>query len=224
MKKYTIFVGVFLCATLIDSGMKKVLRLALYAAIVLLGASCSSTKYVPEGSYLLDEVRIHTDNKDVKPSSLSLYVRQNPNAKWFSLVKTQLYVYNMSGRDSTRWINRILHRMGDAPVIYSEDETERTRDEIGKAVRNMGYMGATVAAVPSYKGKKVKLTYRVTTGKAYKVRTLNYDIPDEKIRKRFSGQEEVNDLHHDAGMQGSRFDVPDTEILLQSGVSSKCKA
>lgn len=182
MKKYTIFVGVFLCATLIDSGMKKVLRLALYAAIVLLGASCSSTKYVPEGSYLLDEVRIHTDNKDVKPSSLSLYVRQNPNAKWFSLVKTQLYVYNMSGRDSTRWINRILRRMGDAPVIYSEDETERTRDEIGKAVRNMGYMGATVAAVPSYKGKKVKLTYRVTTGKAYKVRTLNYDIPDEKIR------------------------------------------
>ena len=154
MKKYTIFVGVFLCATLIYSGMKKVLRLALYAAIVLLGASCSSTKYVPEGSYLLDEVRIHTDNKDVKPSSLSLYVRQNPNAKWFSLVKTQLYVYNMSGRDSTRWINRILRRMGDAPVIYSEDETGRTRDEIGKAVRNMGYMGATVAAVPSYKGRK----------------------------------------------------------------------
>ena len=25
-----------------------------------------------------------------------MYIRQNPNAKWFSLIKTQLYVYNLS--------------------------------------------------------------------------------------------------------------------------------
>lgn len=162
--------------------MKNVLRLALCAAAVLLVGACSSTKYVPEGSYLLDEVRIRTDNKDVKPSALSLYVRQNPNAKWFSLVKTQLYVYNLSGRDSTRWINRVLRRVGDAPVIYSEEETERTREEMGKAVRNMGYMGATLAADTVRKGKKVKLTYRVTTGRAYKVRSLSFDIPDARIR------------------------------------------
>lgn len=92
--------------------MDKVFRYAILAAIVLLLASCSSTKYVPDGSYLLDEVRIHTDNKEVKPSNLSMYIRQNPNAKWFSLIKTQLYVYNWSGRDSTRWINRTLRKLG----------------------------------------------------------------------------------------------------------------
>ena len=37
---------------------------------------------------------IHIYNKEVKPSNLSMYIRQNPNAKWFSLIKTQLYVYN----------------------------------------------------------------------------------------------------------------------------------
>ena len=46
-------------------------------------------------------------------------------------------------RDSTRWINRTLRRLGDAPVIYSEEETERSREEMTKAVQNMGYMGAT---------------------------------------------------------------------------------
>ena len=66
-----------------------------------------------------------------------MYIRQNPNAKWFSLIKTQLYVYNWSGRDSTRWINRTLRKLGDAPVIYSEEETNRTREEITKAVQNM---------------------------------------------------------------------------------------
>ena len=147
--------------------MDKGFRYAILTTIVLLLASCSSTKYVPDGSYLLDEVRIHTDNKEVKPSNLSMYIRQNPNAKWFSLIKTQLYVYNWSGRDSTRWINRTLRKLGDAPVIYSEEETNRTREEITKAVQNMGYMGALVEPIRQVKKKKMRLVYKVTTGKPY---------------------------------------------------------
>lgn len=162
--------------------MKKGFCIVLLGMLgLLLLASCSATRYVPEGAYLLDGVRIHTDNKDVKPSDLSMYVRQNSNAKWFSLIKMQLYVYNLSGRDSTRWINRVLRRMGDKPVIYSVDETERSKDEMTKAVQNMGYMGATVSYVPEVKRKKLKLTYKVTTGNPYVVRSIQYDIPDEDI-------------------------------------------
>lgn len=161
--------------------MKKGFHYAIFTAVMLTLASCSATKYVPDGSYLLDEVRIHTDRKDVKPSNLSIYVRQNPNSKWFSLIKTQLYVYNWSGRDSTLWINRALRRLGDAPVIYNEAETERSREEITKAVQNMGYMGASVDYSRKVKKKKLKLTYNVTTGEPYIVRSLKYDVPDEKI-------------------------------------------
>ena len=149
--------------------MKKGFRYALFATAILLLASCSATKYVPEGSYLLDEVRIQTDNREIKPSSLSMYVRQNPNSKWFSLIKTQLYVYNWSGRDSASWINRTLRRMGDAPVIYKEEETERSSEEMTKAMQNMGYMGAVVEPVTHIKKKKLKLTYKVSSGKPYKI-------------------------------------------------------
>lgn len=166
-----------------SQSMKKGFRYALLATVVLLLASCSATKYVPEGSYLLDEVRIQTDNKDIKPSSLSMYVRQNPNSKWFSLMKTQLYVYNWSGRDSTRWINRTLRKLGDAPVIYSREETNRSGEEITKAVQNMGYMGATVEPIRHIKKKKLKLTYKVRSGKPYKIRSIRYDIQDDKIRE-----------------------------------------
>lgn len=38
--------------------MTKGFRYAILTTIVLLLASCSSTKYVPDGSYLLDEVHI----------------------------------------------------------------------------------------------------------------------------------------------------------------------
>lgn len=159
---------------------KEILCLLTSAAIFSL-ASCSSTKFVPNGSYLLDEVKIHIDDKDIKPSSLRMYVRQSPNAKWFSLIKTQLYVYNLSGRDSTKWINKSLRRIGDAPVIYNQDEALRSQDEIAKAVHNMGYMGAIVKCVVKTKKKKLKLHYEVTAGKPYIVRTLNYAIADKKI-------------------------------------------
>ena len=166
-----------------SQSMKKGFRYVLFVTVVLLLASCSATKYVPEGSYLLDEVRIQTDNKEIKPSSLSMYVRQNPNSKWFSLMKTQLYVYNWSGSDSTRWINRTLRKLGDAPVIYNEEETNRSGEEMRKAVQNMGYMGATVEPVRHIKKKKLKLIYRVTSGKPYKIRSIRYDIQDDKIKE-----------------------------------------
>lgn len=161
--------------------IEKIIRCIIFIIAGCSIASCSSTKHVPQGSYLLDEVRIQTDNKDVKPSQLSIYLRQKPNTKWFSLIKTQLYVYNWSGRDSTKWINRTLRKLGDAPVIYSKEDAERTSEEITKAVRNLGYLGAMVRPVSKIKKKKLKLTYQVTTGRPYKVRSLHYNVEDEKI-------------------------------------------
>ena len=156
-------------------------RIVLYSFILLL-ASCSTTKYVPDGKYLLDDVRIRSDQDDIRNSQLTPYLRQVPNSKWFSLIKTQLYIYNWSGADTTRWINRTLRRMGDAPVIYSPEETRRTTEELTKAVRNMGYMGAIVTPQLSTKKKRAKLVYDIRAGKPYIVRSLSYDIPDDKIR------------------------------------------
>lgn len=162
--------------------MKKFLHSVQIVFLMLFLASCSATKFVPEGSYLLDEVHIQSDNKLVKPADFMLFLRQSPNAKWFSLFKTQLYVYNLSGRDSTHWANRLLRRMGDAPVIYSQKEAELSRVEIMKAVQNMGFMGASVSMIPQFSDKKkVKLIYRITTGRPYMVSSLHYDIPDPAI-------------------------------------------
>lgn len=153
----------------------------LYFTISL--ASCSATKFVPDGSYLLDEVKIHTDNKNIKPSDMRLYIRQNPNAKWFSAIKTQLYVYNLSGRDSTKRFNKFLRRIGDAPVIYNEQDAARSQEEITKAVQNMGYMGATVKKTTKTKKRKIKLTYEINSGNPYIVNTLKYDVSDTKIEE-----------------------------------------
>ncbi|MEG1839493.1 MAG: hypothetical protein RR220_09430, partial [Bacteroidaceae bacterium] len=78
--------------------------------LLLTLAACSVTKFVPEGKYLLDEVKITSDNKEIKAASLRNYVRQHPNSKWFSLLKIPLYTYNLSGSDSSKWCNRFFRR------------------------------------------------------------------------------------------------------------------
>lgn len=161
--------------------MRKGFLYTLLSATALSLVSCTSTKFVPEGAYLLDEVKVHTDNKTVKPSALRPYIRQNPNAKWFSLIKAQLYIYNFSGRDSTNWWNKFLRKIGDAPVIYNELEARRSQEELQKAMHNMGYMGATVARTTKTKKKRIKLSYNVSAGNPYTVRSIKYDINDPQI-------------------------------------------
>jgi hypothetical protein len=100
--------------------MKRNSQIYLFSVALLALASCSLTKYVPNGSYLLDEVKIISAQQEVKPAPFRSYVRQNPNSKWFSLIKVPLYTYNLSGRDTSKWINRMWRRLGDEPVIYDE--------------------------------------------------------------------------------------------------------
>lgn len=182
--------------------MKKGILYTILLYLALSLASCSATKFVPDGSYLLDEVKIHTDNKEIKPSDMRLYVRQNPNSKWFSTIKTQLYVYNWSGRDSTKWFNRFLRKIGDAPVIYNESDAIRSQEEIAKAVQNLGYMEASVKRTTKTKKKKLKLFYEITSGKPYIVRTLKYDISDKKIAEYLR-----NDSTQSMLREGMLFDV-----------------
>lgn len=171
-----------LFAILGQTRMNKGFRNSIYFFLFLALTSCAATKFVPEGSYLLDEVKVISDSKEVKPSAVRGYVRQNPNAKWFSLIKIPLYTYNLSGRDSTKWYNKFLRRIGDAPVIYDESAADRSQEEITKALNNMGYMGASVKTEKKVsKKKKMKLTYHFAAGRPYVVNNIRYNISDRNI-------------------------------------------
>ena len=136
--------------------MKK-LGLYTFIAIITLLCSCSVNKFIPENKYLLDEVSITSDTKEVQPSLFTSYIRQNANSKWFNLVKVPMRIYCLSGSDSTNSFNRFLRRLGDEPVIYDQLITEKSKQEIEKAVKNMGYMRATVHLDTETKKKKKML-------------------------------------------------------------------
>ena len=178
--------------------MKNYLQHYISILIVAIFTSCSVNKFIPEEHYLLDEVNIVSDTKEVKPSAFNTYVRQNPNAKWFNLVKVPMKIYCLTGMDSTHWGNRFLRKLGDAPVIYNADIARKSQQEIEKAVRNMGYMRAKVHLDTTINKNKLKLSYRIEADKPYTVQHIAYNIDDWKI----------NDL----------IEEDSTQSLLQKGM------
>jgi len=162
-----------------------------YALLAMLAAallwSCSSTKHVPDGRLLLDKVAINVDNDSVKPADLYNYLRQTPNHKVLGFAKLQLGIYSLSGRDTTRWYNRWLQKLGQPPVIYDPSLTSASQQQLKQALVNKGYLhaGISVDSTANHRKKRIALTYNVHTGQPMRIASVKYDIPDSAIARIF---------------------------------------
>lgn len=156
----------------------------LYTALItlILLTACSATKFVSDGDYLLDKVEVKSVQKDFNVSLLEPYVRQKANSKWFSLFKIPLGTYSLSGADTTRWINRTLKNIGEAPVVYDTVMAIKSCEALRSAMSNMGYLHSEVELQTRCKGKKVRVTYILKPGEPYYLRNVRYDIADDSIR------------------------------------------
>lgn len=162
--------------------MNRLTRILYYISIVILLASCSTTKFVPEGEYLLDRVEIVSDNKDYKSADLKSYLRQQPNFKVFGLMKWQLFVYDWSGKNEKRWINKQLRRIGEPPVILDTALVEQSAAELRRFYINKGYAHADVTAtIDTSRSKKAVVTYDIKANEPYRIRNYSMNLPDPRI-------------------------------------------
>lgn len=148
--------------------------------------SCSGTKYVSDGSYLLNSVNVQVDDRytDIDPGMLKSYVRQKENSKWFSAAKIPLGIYSLSGRDTTKWINRTLRAMGEEPVVFDSIQSDESSRSLCSELQNKGYLGAYVKLDKQYKRKKkVDISYVLYPGERYFIQSIKYDIQDSLLAK-----------------------------------------
>ena len=157
-----------------------IMCIALLLTIFIM-VGCSSTRHVPENEYLLDRVRITTDNKDVSPQKLKTYIQQHPNYRILGFIPLKLGVYNLSSSDTTSSFNRWLRKIGDEPVIYSQEYMESSCLQLNKALSNMGYMHAQVTADTASSKRRMVVTYNIKTNEPFYIDTIIYDIPHHDI-------------------------------------------
>ena len=152
----------------------------LFALCVL--ASCSASKFVEDGHYILKSVEVKTDSKELDANTLKDYirqkgyVRQQPNAKWFSLFKIPLGTYALAGTDTTKWINRTLKNIGEEPVIYDTLQAKLSCEDLKNAMQNMGYMHSSVKLETKTSGKSIKAIYHLYPGIPYYIDNIRYNI------------------------------------------------
>ena len=168
----------------------------------LILSSCSASRDMPEGQVMLNKVSVVADGKypDVNPSQLKNYVRQKGNSRWFSAVKIPLGVYAMAGEDTTKWINRTLRNMGEAPVVYDTLQARLSCENLQRALQNLGYLDSQVELYTEVKGKELNAVYVLHPGAPYFIRNVSYDIRDSLIARLLAG--DVHKLN-----QGDKLNV-----------------
>lgn len=199
--------NLYFCRPKIDKRLK---HFGVFLLVAMLLVACAETKYVPDGSYLLDDVNMKVDGhyRDMNGSKLKNYARQQNNVKWFSLVKLPLHVYSLSGRDSSRWYNRLLRGIGEPPVIYDSVKASMTVSDLQMYLQNNGYMNGRVELWTRIKGKRLSEDFKLFPGTPYYLGDVSYQIDDSIIRDELR----LDDPRNQRLITGRQFSVDELDL------------
>ncbi len=154
----------------------------LFFICVMTAFSCSVTKYVADGEMLLDNVKIVSHKSKSNEDKARLYLSQMPNSRWFGLMRVPLLIYSSSGRDSTKWVNRTLRKLGEEPVVCSRNRCEQSKSNIAQMLRDNGYLHATVDyECREVKKKRAEVVYFLHEREQYFMRSIKIDTEDSAI-------------------------------------------
>ena len=149
---------------------------------VLLLASCSITRNVPDSKYLLNKSTIKVDSKMTNVTDLNSYLKQHPNKEILGF-RFHLRMYNMASPYKFNGINKALKTIGEEPVLLDTNLINEGTQNLLLYLQSKGYYNAIVSDSISYRGKKAEVVYSVKPNNPYRIRNINYSIEDTVIRR-----------------------------------------
>lgn len=162
------------------------LRYLLILAVVALGCSCSITRHVPQGSYVLEQNVIEVDKQVPKSErftepELSRFVRQAPSRKFLG-TNFFMWIYSMSNPKKENWINRTLRKVGVAPTILDTTLMGRSAAMIQDYMHISGFFSATESVHLDTAKRRATVIYKTHQGTPYRIGKISYDFKDPSLR------------------------------------------
>lgn len=154
---------------------------------VLLLASCSGTKHLPNGEKLYTGAEIKLENADklnkklVKAAAEGA-VRPSPNKGFFG-IRPKLWLNNMAGPEPKTKLEKWLKKTGEPPVLMSSVKPSVTAEIIDARLFNMGIFRSFTEYKTEEKKNSAKVIYTSHLHKPYVVKELLYDISDDSISR-----------------------------------------
>jgi outer membrane protein assembly factor BamA len=142
--------------------------------------SCSSTRYVPEGEYLLTRNRLNIEGHLVDKNEIKNYLKQRPNKKILG-VRFHLFLYNLSNIRKEKWPNGWLRKIGEKPVIWDEYMTRSTNTQFKQYLENKGFYDSEVEDTVRLKKRHAVVTYNIKPNEPYYVNSIKIDIIDTNL-------------------------------------------
>jgi len=169
--------------------MAKSSLLSLMAAVAtaaVLCSSCSTTRVLEDGQYRLasNKVKVCNDSK-FNTKRIESYIKQKPNSYIVFGWNPFLNLYNWSGRNPDKTVNKFIRKIGTAPVVYRPSQVEASVENIKRHLEYLGYYGSDVRGHTVVKGKKVHVTYSVTLGKRFRIGSITYSVPEGEFKEDF---------------------------------------
>ena len=157
--------------------IKRVKRISAAVLILITALSCSTTRVLQEDQYRLagNQIKVLNDKK-FNTGSLTPYLKQKPNPSIVFGWNPFLSVYNWSNGSGSGW-DKLVQKVGQAPVIYDADLVESSIDNIKTHLAYQGYYDSDVEADIKVRKRKVTVSYNVLLGKRYEISSIDYVLP-----------------------------------------------
>jgi len=152
--------------------------LPVILAAGIAAVSCSTTRVLQDGEYRLSGNKIRVDDKHFNASELNSYIRQKPNSSFIFGWNPFLNLYNWSGKDTSKGINRFIRKLGEAPVVYDASQVDATVENMLNHLEYIGYYGSEVDSRVSVKKRRVYVTYYVALGKRFPISSIRFEVPE----------------------------------------------
>ena len=160
--------------------------MAVMVTAAVLCFSCSTTRVLEDGQYRLasNKVEVCNDSR-FNTKEIESYIKQKPNSYIIFGWNPFLNIYNWSGKNPEKAINKLIRKMGTAPVVYQPSQVEASLDNIKRHLEYLGYYGSDVRSDVQVKGKKANVTYSVTLGRRYRIGKVTYSVPEGEFKNDF---------------------------------------
>ncbi len=165
---------------LIRLNIIKPVRPGILAVLFFTAISCSPSRYLPEGEYLLSRNKVQADDNKISKEQLKSYIIQSPNKRILGL-RFHLFLYNLSNLKKEKWPHGWLREIGEEPVVYNPVLTKNSKDQIKQFLENKGYYHAEVEDTVTFNRRNATVTYDIVFNDPYRVKSISYHFEDTGI-------------------------------------------
>ncbi|MEG2613419.1 MAG: BamA/TamA family outer membrane protein [Alistipes sp.] len=171
-------------------------------------ASCSVTRKIPAGQYLVHKVTIEDDkstprNERIRTSAMEQYVRQSPNKRFLGM-NFSLWIYGLANPEKKNGWNNFKRKLGQEPVLLDNSLTTQSAKNLKIYMDSKGFLSSQVffEVDTLSRRKRASITYRTVQNKPYHIDSIAYDFRDK-----FLEQIILPDTTHSLLRRGEIFDI-----------------